>query len=329
MNAIPHDLFPMQRRAAMRDVRRVRIGLVNNMPDTALESTERQFVALFGNAAPDFLIDWQLFSLGTVVRSDTGRQHLASRGYGTMLQLEDAHLDALIVTGTEPVQPDLRQEPYWPELASLFNWIEREGPSAMFSCLASHAAVLHFDGIERRRMPAKRFGLFDHGVASPHRMTALLTSPFRVAHSRWNELAPDDLSEAGYEILTYAPRAGVDLFIRRRRNLMMFFQGHPEYDLGTLGREYRRDVRRYLAGMMSAYPNVPEGYFSAEAAAQLDAFRERGLLDRNKSLMDEFPDVLPDGDGSRSPLGSVFRTWLQQIAHADGTYARELARASL
>jgi homoserine O-succinyltransferase len=328
MNAIPHDLFPLQRRASMRDARRVRIGLVNNMPDAALENTERQFVALFGDAAPDFLIDWQLFSLAAVVRNGASRRHLASRGYGSLRNLRDAQLDGLIVTGTEPLEPDLRHEPYWPELASLFDWIENDGPSAIFSCLATHAAVLHFDGIERRRLPTKRFGLFDHGVAAPHKLTALLTSPFRIAHSRWNEVTPDDLSEAGYEILTYAPRAGVDLFIRRRRNLMLFLQGHPEYDAGTLGREYRRDVRRFLAGTRSAYPNLPEGYFSPEATAQLELFRERALVARNEALMDEFPDVIASPDRRHSPMATVFRAWLHEIAQADERSTRTAATVS-
>ena len=328
MNAIPHDLFPMQQRAMAGDTRRARVGLVNNMPDTALESTERQFFALLSNAAPDFAIEWRLFSLSSVMRTETGWRHLASRGYATLGELEDAQLDGIIVTGTEPVQADLRQEPYWPELTSLFDWIECDGPSAIFSCLGTHAAVLHFDGVERRRLPAKRFGLFDHGVASKHPLTALLTSPFRVAHSRWNEVTPDDLSEAGYEILTYAPRAGVDLFLKRRRNVMLFFQGHPEYDAGTLGREYRRDVRRYVSGAMSNYPNLPDDYFSPEAETLLGSFRERALAERDQMLMDEFPDVLPQANGRRSPVASVFRTWLQQIAPARDRTMRATAMVS-
>ena len=60
--------------------------------------------------------------------------------------------------------PGAHLQTIWPALAALFDWIERDGPSAAFSCLGAHAAVLHFDGIERRRLPEKRCGLFEHAV---------------------------------------------------------------------------------------------------------------------------------------------------------------------
>ena len=146
------------------------IGLLNNMADSALESTERQFLRLLGAAAPELPIRWHLFSLRSIARNESGNLHLIHQNYGSPGDLYNTRLDAVIVTGAEPLQQDLRQEAYWPELATVFDWIDREGPPAIFSCLAAHAAVLHFDGIERRRLAQKRFGLFDHVVhrgASP------------------------------------------------------------------------------------------------------------------------------------------------------------------
>ena len=48
-------------------------------------------------------------------------------------------------------------------------------------------------------------------------------------------------------------------------SLFLFLQGHPEYEAGTLLREYRRDIARFLRGEREHYPAVPQGYFDARA----------------------------------------------------------------
>src|SRR5262245_9789234 len=75
-------------------------GLVNNMPDGALESTERQFCDLLQAAAGDLPVRLRLFSMPDVPRGDAGRSHL-SRGYTYIGKLWSMRLDGLIVTGTE------------------------------------------------------------------------------------------------------------------------------------------------------------------------------------------------------------------------------------
>ena len=289
------------------------IGLVNNMPDGALESTERQFSRLLNAAAPDLHIRWHLFSLPSVPRAEGGRLHLVRQYYGDARDLYRTPLHALVVTGAEPKFPDLREEPYWPEFAQLCDWIEREGPPAIFSCLAAHAAVLHFDGIPRQRLRHKRFGLFQHAAAVRHPLTHSLTSPLTIAHSRWHDVDADALEEAGYRILTHAPDAGVDLFAKGARNELLFLQGHPEYDSGTLAREYRRDVRRFLAGFTAIYPEFPKNYFGDDELPALEWFRKRALNERDERLMDEFPAGVTLPRRERAPAAAVFGAWLRQM----------------
>src|SRR2546426_9430860 len=94
------------------------IGLVNNMPDAALESTERQFFELLRAAADEIPVRLRLFSLPDVPRTEAGRQHLSS-GYRDIGELWSSRLDGLIVTGTEPRTPSLQDEPYWVSLCKL------------------------------------------------------------------------------------------------------------------------------------------------------------------------------------------------------------------
>ena len=55
----------------------------------------------------------------------------------------------------------------------------------------------------------------------------------------------------------------VDIFTREPpgSSQFVFLQGHPEYDPGTLGREYLHDMARFLAGETVERPAIPEHYF--------------------------------------------------------------------
>src|ERR1700746_3741105 len=76
------------------------IGLVNNMPDAALQTTELQFSELLC-AASHNSVRLRCFSLPELPRSDVARS-LISEHYGDIGELWTSHLDGLIVTGTEP-----------------------------------------------------------------------------------------------------------------------------------------------------------------------------------------------------------------------------------
>jgi homoserine O-succinyltransferase/O-acetyltransferase len=158
----------------------------------------------------------------------------------------------------------------------LIDWARYNTASTIWSCLAAHAAVLHADGIERRPLAQKQFGVFDCAAVSADPLTAGAGSPLAVPHSRWNGLSEAALRACGYRILTRSPAAGVDMFAGPQRNcrsLFLFLQGHPEYEPGTLLREYRRDIGRFLCGEQEHYPATPQGYFNAEASAKVSAFR--------------------------------------------------------
>src|SRR5215470_11780553 len=79
----------------------LRIGLINNMPDAALQSTERQFVELLEAAATNVVVQLRLLQLPQVPRSESGRRYLAN-AYADSAELLNRRFDGLIVTGTEP-----------------------------------------------------------------------------------------------------------------------------------------------------------------------------------------------------------------------------------
>lgn len=289
----------------------ISIGLVNNMPDAALASTERQFTELIRAATPNVVVLLKLFAMSEVPRNDGARGFLAER-YHDIAALWDTPLDGLIVTGTEPRAKNLSDEPYWDSLSKLVDWARDHTASTIWSCLAAHAAVLHADGIERRPLKDKLCGVFDCRLAADHPMTEHFPEPLLVPHSRYNDLPEAALTACGYQILTRSKRAGVDMFARQDGSFFLFFQGHPEYEADSLLREYRRDVVRYLGREGERYPALPFGYFSEEAVAAAEAFRARALADRQAALSAEFPTAVLES-GLQTPwraaaLG-VYEKW--------------------
>lgn len=294
------------------DANCIDIGLINNMPGAALEATERQFHALLDAAADGIVVRLSIYALPDVPRTDVSQRHV-STFYSDIRDLWDSHPDGLIVTGTEPRTPNLMDEPYWGSLTRLLDWAEHHTHSAVWSCLAAHAALLHINGIGRRPLSEKRFGVFECAKVSDHPLTAQAPPRLRMPHSRWNDIAEDALVACGYHILTRSDNAGVDAFVKRRKSLFVFFQGHPEYEADTLLLEYRRDVGRFLRGVRDSYPTMPHGYFDADTVDLLSALRERALWDRREELLADFPTDLAAGKLShtwRSAAVSVYRNWL-------------------
>jgi len=266
------------------------IGVVNNMPDAAYEATERQFLDLIRAATADAVVHVKLFSMADVPRAGPIRQELAAR-YRDIAELWDTRLDGLIVTGTEPRAANLKDEPYWATLAKLVDWARQNTISTVWSCLAAHAAVLYAEGIARRPLNAKKFGVFDCEIVSAHPLTTGMKPRLSVPHSRYNDLPERALAAGGYRLLTRSTAAGADAFVREEQggSLFVFFQGHPEYETDTLAREYRRDVGRFLRGKQEHYPAAPEGFFNDAATALVDDFRARAVGDRRASLIADFP----------------------------------------
>lgn len=295
---------------------RLDIALLNNMPDAAVEDTELQFFGLIGAAAGRVMVHAKLYSIPTVPRGERTQTYLDAN-YSKLSEMLGRRFDGVIITGTEPKQADLRKEPYWGSLAEVLDWAEENTSSTVLSCLAAHAGVLYSDGIGRNPLGDKQFGVFSHEKQEAHALTHKVNEPVRIPHSRWNEVREGDLRESGYEILTKSPEAGVDLFVKeKKQSLFVHFQGHPEYGGMTLFKEYRRDVRRYLRKERETYPQVPHDYFGGEAVQLLEMFQGMAMANRREDVMENFPeaDVTDTLQNKwRESATSVYGNWLQLL----------------
>ena len=314
------DYAPGERGARLggladRSWRTITVGLVNNMPDAAVAATQRQFTRLLEDASGELDLRLSLFALETLPRGAEARRAMAE-DYAPVRALEGARLDALVVTGAEPCAADLRDEPFWDELGFVLDWAAQNTISSLLSCLAAHAEVLRSDGVVRRQLARKRAGVFSFDVVADHELVRGLEPHYRAPHSRWNDLDEAKLVEKGYRVLARSPECGVDLFVRKARSLLVFLQGHPEYEADTLAREHRRDLLRFLRGEATAAPNPPANYYPPEAAAAVANFARRAMAAPEAAVAAGFPvsALSLDDEPWRQASVQLVHNWLGLVA---------------
>jgi homoserine O-succinyltransferase/O-acetyltransferase len=304
---------PLQR--PERTSRCVTIGLLNNMAGAAFRATERQFISLLDSASEGIPIHVSFYILPGLSRTEAGGHHFASH-YQSVDALCGSHLDGLIVTGREPKMHDLRDEHYWESFTEVLEWARTHTHSTVWSCLAAHAAILHMDGIDRRKSDEKNFGVFECDRVSEHPLTQGLPSRFQVPHSRWNGVAQKDLIEHGYTVLSRIAGNGVDAFVKQEESLFVFFQGHLEYEADTLMREYRRDVGRYVKGETNTHPLLPRGYFDHNHELALTVLRDKAASCRTPELLANVTAALESArieNPWQHSATRIYRNWLQAI----------------
>jgi homoserine O-succinyltransferase/O-acetyltransferase len=280
-------------RALQQDIRELHVGLLNMMPDAALAATERQFFRLIGqsNQIAQFYV--HPFTLDGLARSSEAQAYV-DRYYEPFEQIREEGLDALIITGANVTGPDLSNEPFWMPLIEVVDWAYANVCSTLCSCLATHAVMQFRYGQRRQPLPAKRWGVYPHRVlVRTHPLVSDVNTRFDVPHSRFNDISRERFESAGLHVLAESEEAGVHLAVSPDGFRQVLFQGHPEYDMISLLKEYKREVRRFTAGARADYPPFPENYFGLQARAILDEHRMHILdaMDRGRDLP-EFPEDL-------------------------------------
>jgi homoserine O-succinyltransferase len=249
-------------RAREQDIRELHIGFLNMMPDAALTATERQFIRLIGSSNPIAQFYVYPFSLPELNRGARARQHI-DKYYSDFGKLAEQGLDALIITGANVSNPSLQQEPFWSPLIDVVEWAHDNVASVFCSCLATHALVKHYHGIDRRRLPRKQWGVYSHRITEPdHPFLRDVNTRFDAPHSRYNDITREQLEAAGLEVLAESAEVGVHLAVSPDKFRIMYFQGHPEYSTISLLKEFKREAERYLRGERERAPRIPENYFS-------------------------------------------------------------------
>lgn len=301
-------------RAHEQDIRELHIGFLNMMPDAALAATERQFIRMVGSSNPIAQFYVYPFSIPELARGDAAQAHIAEH-YFDFEQLAEQGLDALIITGANVINPSLDQEPFWGPLIDIVRWAEHNVTSIFCSCLATHALVKHYHGLDRRHLEQKQWGVYSHKVTYPtHPLLRDVNTRFDAPHSRYNDISREQFESAGCHVLAESPEIGVHLAVGPDQFRTVYFQGHPEYAAISLLKECKREVNRYVQGERETRPRIPDNYFSDEGAAIAQAHIDAVVQAvHDETAVPDFPEseLLLHADNTWGDTGkAIVNNWL-------------------
>ena len=261
-------------RADSQEFRELHVGLLNMMPDGALDATERQFFRLVGRSNQVVRFYMHPFTLDAIPRGQRAAEHIA-RYYETFDAIREQGLDALIITGANVGQPDLSREPFWQPLSEVIDWAYQNVTSTLCSCLTTHAVLQFRYQQPRSPLGNKCWGVFRHHVRRrDHPLVRHVNTVFDVPHSRFNAISRQQFHAAGLHVLVESDEAGVHLATSEDQFRIVFFQGHPEYDTISLLKEYKREVSLYAAGQRDDFPPFPTHYFKQREKALMQEHRD-------------------------------------------------------
>ena len=310
--------------ALQQDIRELHVGLLNMMPDAALEATERQFFRLIGESNQIAQFYLHPFTLKELKRSEKGQEHV-DKYYESFDAVKAQGLDALIITGANVEGNELSNQPFWQPLIEVIDWAYENVTSTLCSCLTTHAVMEFRYGQQRRPLGCKRWGVYSHRVVDRvHPLVTGVNTRFDVPHSRFNQIDREQFDAVDCRVLVESQKAGVHLAVSPDLFRMVFFQGHPEYDVISLLKEYKREVLRFAVGERDDYPPFVENYFSLQTQAILDEYREQVEAARAADrAIPEMPEALVAAQVDNTwhdSAEAVINNWIgmvYQLTHHD------------
>lgn len=235
--------------AIRQDIRPLRIGLLNLMPNKI--ATETQIARLVGSTP--LQVELTLVRIGSHQAKNTSEEHLINF-YHTWEEVRDQKFDGFIITGAPIETLPFEDVTYWKELESILDWTTTHVHSSFFVCWGAMAAVWHFHRVPKHTLPEKAFGVYRHRNLCPRSpYLAGFSDDFQISVSRWTEVRRADLVPE-LDVLMESRETGLCLLHEAKANRLYIFN-HIEYDSGTLAEEYFRDVK---AGTSI---KVPHNYF--------------------------------------------------------------------
>jgi homoserine O-succinyltransferase len=260
------NVFVMtDRRAASQDIRPLSILVLNLMP--AKQTTEAQILRLLGNSP--LQVEVTFLHTASYAPKHTDHTHLEVF-YETFEHVRDRRYDGLIITGAPVELMEFEEVDYWDELVGIMAWADEHVYSTLAICWGAQAELYYHYGIGKQTVDEKVFGVFTHQVTDPkNKITRGFDDEFLAPHSRHTTVQEADiLAEPDLELLASSPEAGVYL-AASRDGRRVFVTGHPEYDVDTLDREYRRDLE---AGLPI---ETPVNYYPDDDPARLPTLKWR------------------------------------------------------
>ncbi|BAQ11938.1 homoserine o-succinyltransferase [Bacillus sp. OxB-1] len=238
-------------RAVSQDIRPLNIVILNLMPEK--EKTEVQLLRLLGNTP--LQVNITFMTMATHESKNTSKFHLDAF-YQTFDEVKNRRFDGMIITGAPIEHLEFEDVNYWEELKTIMDWSKNNVTSVLHICWGAQAALYHHYGIDKRKLPHKCSGVYNHTLTDPTiNLARGFNDEFKAPHSRYTEVALEDIEkDPRLILLAKSDDAGAFIIISKDEKHIMI-TGHLEYDANTLAEEYERDLQKGIDIAM------PENYF--------------------------------------------------------------------
>lgn len=224
-------------RALTQDIRPLQLLILNLMPTKIV--TETQLARLLGNTP--LQVEMELLKTSSHKAKNTSEEHMITF-YKTFDEIKHRKFDGMIITGAPVEHMEFEEVEYWDELCEIMEWSKSHVTSTFHICWGAQAGLYYHYGINKKELPKKLFGVFEHTV---DRKSSMLfrgfDDTFMVPHSRHTTVLQEDIEKVPeLKILSTSKEAGV-YAVATDRGRQIFITGHSEYDADTLEKEYLRD----------------------------------------------------------------------------------------
>lgn len=248
------NIFVMDMNRAMtQDIRPLKIVIMNLMP--IKQDTELDLLRSLSNTP--LQVDVTFLRTKMHESKNTSMTHLETF-YKVFDEIKEHRFDGMIITGAPVELNEFEDVDYWDELVEIMEWSKTNVTSTFHICWAAQAGLYYHFGIHKKVLPKKVSGVYEHRTL--HRRTPLVRGfddRFMAPHSRNTEADRWEIRNHNeLTILADSDEVGPFL-IMANEGRQIFVIGHPEYDVLTLDKEYKRDMGRGLN------PEIPENYYES------------------------------------------------------------------
>lgn len=230
------------REAQSEDIRALRIGILNIMPQA--EKYEFSILRPLGRSVMQIEPVW--IRLHTHSYKSSNREHLSKLYIPFEEAIKDKFLDGLILTGAPVEEMPFEQITYWPEIQRILRYARNNIASTLGMCWGG-LALAKFMGIDTEIYTKKVFGVYETKNLQPsHRITGDMDDVFWCPQSRHSgirdEILEDHAARGRLRLLAHAEKGGYVIFETPDHRFIMHL-GHLEYDPERLVEEYDRDMK--------------------------------------------------------------------------------------
>ncbi|OGG93713.1 MAG: homoserine O-succinyltransferase [Candidatus Lambdaproteobacteria bacterium RIFOXYD12_FULL_49_8] len=226
--------------AALQDIRPLRIGILNIMPNVK----SYEFNLLFPLGKSILQIDPVWIRLKSHEYKSSSSEHMENLYITFEEAIAEKHLDGLIITGAPVEELEFEAIKYWDEVKRILEYARSNIASTLGICWGG-MALAKILNLNKRLTETKIFGVYrTKNLDKTHNITGDLDDFFNCPQSRHAGYADADLEAARdkgiLNLLAHNQETGYTIMESVDQRYLIHL-GHPEYNSGRLIEEFNRD----------------------------------------------------------------------------------------